>query len=166
MEHLTQLPFPASNFGTSQIPKALTASSEGHYELAGNSSGDNLKTITQVDSAAWSIFAASWSVVAATPRDDWIDGNETDDATLSSYQQSTWNSSNLSEPRTNRISGHAFLEPLITTKLLTLDATNIPSAELATTTCELDPVCMPTSRQTANMLIVLRGSSQSRLGYC
>jgi hypothetical protein len=56
MEHLTQLPFPASNFGTSQIPKALTASSEGHYELAGNSSGDNLKTITQVNSAASSIF--------------------------------------------------------------------------------------------------------------
>ena len=73
--------FPASHIGTSQIPKALTASSEGHYELAGNSSGDNLKTITQVDSAASSIFAASWSVVAATPRDDWIDGNETDDVT-------------------------------------------------------------------------------------
>jgi hypothetical protein len=104
MEHLTQLPFPASNFGTSQIPKALTASSEGHYELAGNSSGDNLKTITQVDSAASSIFAASGSVVAATPRDDWIDGNETDDATLSSYQQSTWNSSNLPESSTNRLS--------------------------------------------------------------
>src|ERR1039458_8332456 len=87
--------FRASHIGTSQIPKALTASSEGHYELAGNSSGDNLKTITQDDSLASSKFTAQWSVVAATPRDDRLDGDETDDAVLSNYKQSTWNSSNL-----------------------------------------------------------------------
>jgi hypothetical protein len=60
------------------MPDALTASSEGHYELVGNSSGDNLKTITQVGSAASSMLAASSSIVVGTPRDDWIDGNETD----------------------------------------------------------------------------------------
>jgi hypothetical protein len=50
--------FPASHIGISQIQNALTASSEGHYELAGNSSDDNLKTITQVDAAASSKFTA------------------------------------------------------------------------------------------------------------
>jgi hypothetical protein len=72
------------------MPDALTASSEGHYELAGNSSGDNWKTITQVDSAASSIFAASSSVVAATQRDDWIDGSETDDAHYNVRTRSSW----------------------------------------------------------------------------
>jgi len=58
----------------------LTASSEGHDELVGNSSDDNLKTITQVGSAASSMFAAAAAAAAvavATLRDDWIDGNET-----------------------------------------------------------------------------------------
>jgi hypothetical protein len=50
--------FPASPIGISQIPNALTASSEGHYELAANSSGDNLKTITQFNSTALSKFTA------------------------------------------------------------------------------------------------------------
>lgn len=44
----------------------------------GNSGDDNLKTITQVGSAASSMFAASSSVVVATRRDDRIDRNETD----------------------------------------------------------------------------------------
>lgn len=42
----------------------------------GNSSGDNLKTITQVGSAASSMFVASSSVIVATLRDDRMDGNE------------------------------------------------------------------------------------------
>ena len=42
----------------------------------GISSGDNLKTITQVGSAASSMFVASSSNIVSTLRDDQIDGNE------------------------------------------------------------------------------------------